>query len=179
MLRWFLKLIYYWIGWKIRGHYTNQKCIIIVAPHTSNWDFVLGAVVRSIIRMNANFLGKKELFKFPLGNYLRYIGGHPVDRTTSHNMVDSIVDIYNKEDHFALAIAPEGTRKYVPKWKTGFYHIAKKAQVPIVMVGFDYELKIVEFREPFYPSDNMEKDMEEIMSYFRGFTGKHPELGVR
>ena len=78
-----------------------------------------------------------------------------------------------------MAIAPEGTRKYVPKWKTGFYHIAKKAQVPIVMVGFDYELKIVEFREPFYPSDNMEKDMEEIMSYFRGFTGKHPELGVR
>ena len=68
-----------------------------MAPHTSNWDFVLGTVVRSIIRMNANFLGKKELFKLPLGNYIRHIGGYPVDRTTSHNMVDSIVDIYNKE----------------------------------------------------------------------------------
>jgi len=179
MLRWFLKLIYYWIGWKIRGQYTHQKCIIIVAPHTSNWDFVLGAVVRSICSINANFLGKKELFKFPLGIFLRYIGGYPVDRSSSHSMVDSIVDIFNKEEHFALAIAPEGTRKYVPKWKTGFYHIAQKAQVPIVMLGFDYELKIVEFREPFYPSDNMENDMEEIMSYFRGFTGKHPELGVR
>jgi len=129
--------------------------------------------------MNANFLGKKELFKFPLGNYLRYIGGYPVDRSASHHMVDSIVDIYNKEKHFALAMAPGGTRQYVPKWKTGFYYIAKKAQVPIVMVGFDYARKIVEFREPFYPSDNVEKDMEEIMNYFRGFTAKHPELAMR
>jgi 1-acyl-sn-glycerol-3-phosphate acyltransferase len=109
---------------------------------------------------------------------MRSVGGHPVDRTKNSNMVDQVVSLFNEQDEFVLTLAPEGSRSFVPKWKTGFYHIAHKAGVPIAMVGFDYQKRVVEFKELFYPTGNLEADMGIILSYFRTVVGKYPERGT-
>ena len=114
-----------------------KKYIIAVAPHTSNWDFPVGLAARSVLRIqSAQFLGKSQLFVPPFGWIFRMLGGHPVDRSSSHDMVEQVVKIFAKHENFILAMAPEGTRKKVTKLRTGFYFIAKGAQVPIVPVGF-------------------------------------------
>lgn len=154
------------------------KYIVIVAPHTSNWDFFIGLAYRNILDMNyVGFLGKHQLFKPPFGWIFRKLGGIPVDRTSSHNLVDTVAAMFSKRERFAIAIAPEGTRKKVDKLKTGFYFIAAKAAVPIIMVGLDYSRKTVLFSHPMYPSDQG-KDFEEIFSFYRTIRGKHPELGL-
>lgn len=155
-----------------------KKYIVIVGPHTSNWDFVIGLAYRNILDMNyVRFLGKAELFKPPMGWIFRKLGGIPVDRTASHNLVDAVADLFNKHDSFAIAIAPEGTRKKVDKLKTGFYFIAAKAVVPVIMVGLDYKHKTVRFSEPLYPSNQVE-DFEKIHGFYRTIEGKVPELGL-
>ena len=131
-----------WItGWKIRGKfpYHLKKCVVIVAPHTSSWDFFLGLAVRSKLRLGfIHFLGKKELFDGPFGFLFRWLGGIPVDRFSSHNMVDQVVQKFKSEESFSLVLSPEGTRKKVERLRTGFYNIAQQAGVPLVMVGFDF-----------------------------------------
>ena len=173
---------WFWLfGWRIVGHKPDaKKYIVIVAPHTSNWDFLVGLAAKHIVELHSDFLGKKSLFTIPvLGWFMKSIGGHPVDRSRNSNIVDQVVDLFNKHEEFVVALAPEGTRSYVSKWKTGFYHIAYKAEIPIAMVGFDYEKKVVEFKELFYPTGDLEKDMEDILSYFRTVRGKNPEKGVK
>lgn len=162
-------------GWKITGDVPRdiKKYIIIVAPHTSNWDFPLGLAVRSILKFPSNYLGKKELFDSPFGWLFKKLGGYPVDRKGSHNLVDQVADIYKKEDQFIIAIAPEGTRKNVQKWKTGFYHIAVKAGIPIVMASMDYPSKTVFFSSPFYPSGNFEADVLIMQNFFKDKRGKN------
>lgn len=184
MFRALSKFIYYkLIGWKIAGGFPKEikKYIIIVAPHTSGLDFFVGILVRAILPEieNAKYLGKKELFKPPFGWIFKATGGYPVDRTKHTNLVDAIVDIFDNKEEFVIALAPEGTRKQVDKLKTGFYYIAKKADIPIVMVGFDYKKKEVFVHEPFNTSEDFENDMEKIMTFFRGITGKIPEYGVK
>ena len=164
-----------WMGWRIQGAFPAAipKYIVIVAPHTSNWDFFIGVLGRSITRMGfARYLGKKELFRAPFGWFFRALGGYPVDRSRHTNLVDAIVEIFDQHDDFVIALAPEGTRKKVDKFKTGFYFIAKKAEIPIVKVAFDYKKKLILIEPPFYPTENFETDMDNIMSSYRSITGK-------
>jgi len=156
-------------GWKIIGTSPNlKKYLFIVVPHSSNWDFLLGLLVRSSVGFKANYIGKEALFRAPWGWIFRALGGHPVKRDKNYKQVDQIIDIYKREESFAMAIAPEGTRSKVNKWKTGFYYIAKGAEVPIVMVAFDYGKKEVRFSEPFYTTDDVDKDFEYMYKYFEG-----------
>jgi len=152
---------------------------VIVGPHTSNWDFPIGVLARSIIQIqDAKYLGKSSLFKWPHGFIFRALGGHPVHRSRNNNLVDAVIDLFNNKEKFAVALAPEGTRSKVESIKTGFYHIAVKAKIPIIKVGLDYSLKQTIIDAPFYPSGDIERDMPLILDFFSKIKGKHPELGI-
>lgn len=163
-------------GWEIVGDSPRhlKKYVIIVIPHTSNWDFPLGILLRRAMNETFNYVGKSALFRFPFGWFFRWMGGVPVDRSKRTNFVDAIIDIYKEREHFKLTIAPEGTRSPVDELKTGFYYIAIGAKVPIVMVKFDYgpRLKQVVFSEPLYMSGNKAEDFAKIENYFQGTKGK-------
>ena len=166
------------LGWEIVGQWPDvKKFVLIVIPHTSNWDFPYGILIRKAMNRNIQYAAKDSLFKWPFGIFFRWSGGVPVDRSKSNNFVDAVVDIFNERDEFALCIAPEGTRKKVDKLKTGFYYIAKGAGVPIVMFRFDYGKRQFVASEPFYPTDDKEADFAVIRDYFKGVTGKIPEYG--
>jgi 1-acyl-sn-glycerol-3-phosphate acyltransferase len=169
------------MGWKPGGEfpYHLKKYVIIVGPHTSNWDFVIGVLFRKALRLEkARYLGKKELFDPPFGFLFRWLGGYPVDRGQNKNMVEEVVKVFNSHEEFGIALSPEGTRTRVDKLRTGFYNIAKGAHVPIVMVGLDFANKRVFFSEPFYASANQEADFEHILTFFRPIQGKYPEKGL-
>lgn len=167
------------LGWKIIGKKPAlKKYVTIVAPHTSNWDFMIGMWARSRLRLKSWFIGKKELFIFPFGYLFRWLGGYPVDRSKGSDIVSKIVNIFNSKDEFVIALSPEGTRKYTPEWKTGFYRIATMANVPILMAAIDFSTKTVVLSEPFYPTGNMNEDIEKIKTFFRQYKGKYPEKGI-
>jgi 1-acyl-sn-glycerol-3-phosphate acyltransferase len=176
------KLIYKFIffrlmGWKIVGEIDKklEKCIFIVIPHTSWVDFFIGLFTRGIIGVEMNWLGKKELFGFPLGWYFRYMGGAPLDRKGGLNMVDSIAQVFEKRKIFRLGLSPEGTRKKVTELKTGFYYIAQKANVPIIPVAFNYGKKEVNFGKPFNITGDIDADLKVLLLHFKGVRGKIPE----
>jgi 1-acyl-sn-glycerol-3-phosphate acyltransferase len=149
---------------------------VIVAPHTSSWDFFIGLAYRSLLHMtHTHYLGKKELFSPPFGFIFRWLGGTPVDRSNHHNMVDDVVKIFDQHKEFSLAIAPEGTRKRVDKLKTGFYFIARKAHVPIVMVGLDFKNKTLVVSDALYSTNDQGSDFNKIHSFYRPIEGKYPE----
>ena len=182
MRRAFATWIFKAFGWRVVGRPPDiKKYVIVVAPHTSNFDFFVGLPIKYMYPgFEPRFLAKQSLFNIPIaGWFLQSIGGYPVNRSKKTKLVDQIVEIFDKEESFIMTITPEGTRSYVPKWKTGFYWVAVEAKVPIVMAGFDYERKIVEFKEPFDPSGDVDTDIEKMMSYFRTMKGKNPENGVR
>lgn len=172
---WILKLM----GWTYTGHeklYHIPKYLLAVAPHTSNWDFPLGLLLRKAAGLDrVKFLGKDSLFRPPFGWIFRLLGGYPVDRSKHHNLVQAYIDIFNSKDEFAIVLAPEGTRKKVEHFKTGFYHIAKGAGIPIIPCVFDYSKKECRYLDPFYCTDNQERDIEYLESLFRGIQGKNPE----
>jgi 1-acyl-sn-glycerol-3-phosphate acyltransferase len=168
-------------GWSTSGKVPKglKKFVIIVAPHTSNWDFMVGLCARSILGLqNTKYIAKKELFVWPVGWLFRLLGGYPVDRSKNTNLVDATVDIFNSKDSFSIAITPEGTRSHVSKWKTGFYYIAQKAGIPIIMVAFDYAARQVRVEPPFYPTGDVDKDISYMMDYYRKVKGKNPAQGV-
>lgn len=169
------------MGWKIVGieNAEIKKCILMVMPHTSNHDFYIGLFTRGISGLQMNWVGKKELFKFPFGYYFRNVGGEPLDRSGGLNKVDSIAAIFDRKEVFRLAVAPEGTRKGVSEIKSGFYYIALKANVPIVPVTFDWGKKEVNFGKPFYPTGDYENDFEILKKHYKGVLGKIPENGVK
>jgi 1-acyl-sn-glycerol-3-phosphate acyltransferase len=176
------KLIYKFIffrlmGWKIIGEIDKklEKCIFIVIPHTSWVDFFIGLFTRGIIGVELNWLGKKELFGFPLGWYFRYMGGAPLDRKGGLNMVDSIAQVFENRKIFRLGLSPEGTRKKVTELKTGFYYIAEKANVPIIPVAFNYGKKEVSFGSPFYTTGDIDGDLKIVLPHFKDVLGKIPE----
>lgn len=178
MKRQLYKFIFFRImGWKISGTIEPEvtKCVMMVMPHTCNFDFFIGLFCRGIIGLEMNFVGKKELFVFPFGYYFRSIGGAPLDRSGGKNLVDAIVEIFNSRAIFRMAIAPEGTRKKVTQLKTGFYYIAYKANVPIIPIAFDYSKKEVRIGNPITVSGNYETDMKIILPHFKGAQGKFPE----
>ncbi len=169
------KFIFYKLmGWKLSGSFPKvDKCVVIVAPHTSNMDFFLGLLVRRVLNEEFNFVAKSSLFKWPFGWYFRKVGGMPVDRTKNNNFVDACADLIRNSKSVHLTLAPEGTRKKMDKWKTGFYYIAKQAEVPIVMVVFDYGKKRVKLSDLHWPSAEIEKDFEVYREFYKGAQGKN------
>lgn len=166
------------IGWKAIGYkdfHQTKKCVIIVVPHTSWHDFYIGILIRQVLGIRISFLGKKELFKWPFGWYFRRVGGIALDRTSGQNKVEAIAGLFEEREILRLSLAPEGTRKKVTEWKTGFYHIAKLAEVPIVMVTFDFGKKQNVISEPFYPTEDQEKDFKFMYQFYTGVVGKVPE----
>ncbi len=172
---WFAKFIFFRVlGWKLSGSFNPQlrKAVVIVVPHTSWHDFFVGLLVRKISGVEINYVGKKELFKPPFGWYFRWVGGAPLDRTSGQNKVTAIAQIFKEKETFRLAMAPEGTRKKVDRWKTGFYYIALQAGVPIIPVSFDYKTKTVTIGNPFYPSGEIDKDLVKLRGFYQGVMGK-------
>lgn len=153
-----------------------NKYIICLAPHTSNWDFILGLLYSRAEGMKINFLMKKEWFFWPLGIWFRHLGGIPVYRSKHTRMTDSMGEAALRAAEFRLCITPEGTRSLNPDWKKGFYYIALKAQLPILLYGLDYERRLIQCTESFVPTGDIDKEMAAIKAYFRPFRGKHPEL---
>lgn len=180
-MRWLAKFIYFKIlGWQVIGNTsfsikTVKKAVIIAAPHTSWHDFYMGILLRSVAGVKTNFIGKKELFVFPLGFFLRALGGAPINRQSNENKVEAIAKLFKQHDEFRMTLAPEGTRKKVESWRTGFYYIAKQANVPIIMFTLDFENKQNKISEPFYPTDNVEADFEFMRNFYKGVKGKVAE----
>jgi 1-acyl-sn-glycerol-3-phosphate acyltransferase len=177
----FCRKLFKWKGWVINNSipFDLKKFIVVVAPHTSNYDFFIGVAVRDILKVKTYYLAKKELFVFPVANFFKKLGGFPVDRKNKTNIVDVMCNYFNQEQEFSICVTPEGTRKYAPTWKTGFYRIAEKAQVPIILLGLDYPSKSVTLSDPFFVTGNMEADFENMKVFFRKMIGKNPENGVK
>lgn len=152
---------------------------MVVVPHTSWVDFFIGVMARGSIGLEMHYVAKKELFRFPFGAWFRWMGGAPLDRSRAENKVDAIAAIFHQRKVFRLAIAPEGTRKKVDKWKTGFYYIALKADVPVVAIAFDYGKKEVKIAEPFYPAGNIDNDLKILEANYIGVTGFVPEYSYK
>lgn len=164
------------LGWKAVVTVPDyDKCVICAAPHTSNLDMFIGKLFYSAIGRKTYFMIKKEWFFFPLGLIFKAAGGIPVDRKRKTSLVDQMVHVFNTREKFNLAITPEGTRRRNPNWKKGFYFIALKAQVPIILIGIDYRTKTITAGKSIFPSGDIKADMREIKSYFRNFKGRHPE----
>jgi 1-acyl-sn-glycerol-3-phosphate acyltransferase len=162
-------------GWRVDGKLPNlPKFILVGAPHTTNWDFILFLGVVFHLRANVRFMGKAELFRSPIGWFFYWCGGVPVDRSKSQGLVEQMVNACKQSEKFILTIAPEGTRHYVSEWKMGFYHIAKNAGIPIVMAKVDGKQKTVHVGQIFYPTENMEADIKAIKGAFSGMTGIKP-----
>lgn len=155
------------------------KCIIAIAPHTSYWDVVLLIFIRSAIGLQSNFIVKKEAFFFPMNILLKWLRAEKVDRSGNKKTVDVVVEAFQKNKEFRITLAPEGTRKFTNTFKTGFYHIALQANVPIMLLGLDYGRKIAKVAEPFLPSGDIDSDLQAIHHYFKQFEGLHPEKGLK
>lgn len=152
-----------------------KKYIICMAPHTSNWDFIIGLLYSRATGMRSQFLMKKEWFFWPLGKWFRNLGGIPVYRDRHTSMTERMAQTAIESDTFALCITPEGTRSLNTEWKKGFYYIALNANIPILLFALDYKKKIVVCTKAVKPSGDIDKDMHEIKLYFKDFTGRHPE----
>ncbi|MDR0824429.1 MAG: 1-acyl-sn-glycerol-3-phosphate acyltransferase [Prevotella sp.] len=164
------------IGWKIVG-LTNlpDKCVICVAPHTSNGDLLLGLIAYKAMGRKASFLIKKEWFFFPMNLILKKLGGIPVDRSRKSSLTEHMAEIFSKKDNFQLAITPEATRKPNAEWKKGFYFIALEADVPIVIAAFDYGKKEIDFKKIVMPTGDVEGDIAKIKDCYKGVVARHPE----
>lgn len=164
------------LGWKIVGTLPVKKCVITVAPHTSIADFILGRLAYCSIDMDVKFLIKKEFFDIPiLKSILLKMGGLPVDRSRNNNLVNQVAAMFKNYDSLNIVIAPEGTRKRVNKWKKGFYYMAVKADVPIILGFLDFKKKELGFGPMFYPTGTYEEDWKFMESFYKGITAKHPE----
>jgi 1-acyl-sn-glycerol-3-phosphate acyltransferase len=167
-----------WIlGWRIEGEIPNvPKFVAIAAPHTSNWDFIVGMAAILALGISANWLGKHTIFRRPLAALLRQLGGIPVDRSSHQGIVDQIVKLFHDKAQMILGLSPEGTRGKVDQWKTGFYYIATEAGVPIVLIAFDYSRKVFQIGPAFLPTGDLQKDMECIRAFYSNAKGKYPQL---
>jgi len=166
------------LGWRVENGFPKEpkKYIIIAAPHTSWIDFPIAILARMSVGTMVHFIGKGSLFKFPFGYLFRALGGTPVDRTKSNKLVDAVINLFNSKEEFRLALSPEGTRKKVAHWKTGFYYIAKGAKVPVVMATLDFENKKLKISEPYYVTGDLEKDFEHFNLFYKNVKGRNPEL---
>jgi 1-acyl-sn-glycerol-3-phosphate acyltransferase len=160
-------------GWRFEGSVPNiPRFVLIVAPHTSNWDFLLGITVMFALRLQVSWMAKSSVFRGPLGVVMRWLGGIPIDRSSRHGVVTQIIQEFNRRAQFILAITPEGTRRPVDRWRTGFYHIAHGAGVPILPLAFDFRLKVISIGKPFFPTGDVDADLQALRSFYTGVTGR-------
>ncbi len=170
--RWILKLA----GWQLEmAPIRLSKYVLIGAPHTSNWDFVIGYLIMTALGFRLNWVGKHTLFRKPWGWFLQWLGGIPVNRTTSRNFVEQVVASFQSHDQLILAIAPEGTRKSTNHWKSGFYHIARQADVPVLLGYIDYQKKTGGIKDILEISGDLESDLAVIRKIYHSVHGKYPE----
>ena len=161
------------LGWSFEGAIPEvAKAVVIVAPHTSNWDFLVGVAAMFALGLRVEFLGKRSLFFWPLGPVMRWLGGIPVDRTVSSGVVEATVQELEARERMIVALAPEGTRGPVTRWRTGFYHIARRAGVPIVPVSLDYGRRVIRLGGRFEATGDLESDLERLRGFFGGVEGK-------
>lgn len=164
-------------GWHTDGSLPEgiKKAVVVSAPHTSSWDFIVGRFTFWAIRVNIRFMIKKEAFFFPLGILLRKLGGLPVERNTANTMVDQVIKLFREHESLIVVITPEGTRQRVDRWKKGFYIIAQRANVPIALSYINYKSKTGGIGPVFYPSGDYEKDLKFIQDFYRDKVARHPE----
>ncbi len=175
-VRWVLIRPYRWSGWRSEGVVPSpQKFVLVAAPHTSNWDFVHFLGLTSDLGVRPYFMGKLSLFRWPLARFMRQMGGIPVDRNASRDMVQQMVDEFARRAEFILTVAPEGTRGKAKKWKTGFYQIALAAKVPLVIGFMDYSRKTGGLGPTIWPTGDFRADMEKVFEQYRGCIARFPD----
>jgi len=177
ILRFLSKIILKLIRWRVTGELPEgqKKYVLIVAPHTSNWDFFLFVLAVSVLRFQPSVLIKSTLFVGPLGWFLRYCGAIPVNRTQATSLVNYIAGLYHQRDEFVLIITPEGTRSANPRWKLGFHHVATAAEVPILVVYVDSTTRTVGIEGLIEPSSDSQADLRELKQFFDTKSGLKPE----
>jgi 1-acyl-sn-glycerol-3-phosphate acyltransferase len=164
------------MGWRVEGTMPDvPKLVIIAAPHSSNWDFVVGIAAKLALRLQVLWFGKDSLFRGPMGPLMRSLGGMPVDRSSASDVVNQIVGEFGRRDRMILALAPEGTRKRVERWRTGFYHIAHGARVPVVPVALNWGARAIQIGSTFVTTGDLEADMAELQGRFAGVDGRKPK----
>ena len=164
-------------GWSFTGEGIPDvpKFVLIVAPHTSNWDFPIGIMAMYALGIRGTFLGKDTLFRFPLGILMRWLGGFPVDRSAKSDVVTQTVGLVHRLDRVIVVVAPEGTRKLTPRWRSGFYWIAEKAGIPILPVAFDFSTRSVHLFPLFDPTGDQEGDIARLRALYRPEQARYPE----
>ncbi len=164
-----------WAGWRIEMQDPGtDRYVVIGYPHTSNWDFLVTLLFMIAEGVPIRLLGKASLFRGPVGVLMRALNAIPVDRSKRNNLVDQVADLFAEHESLIIGISPEGTRKRSPRWRTGFYYIALKAQVPIVLAFLDYGNKVCGFGPAIMPTGDIEADFERIREFYAGVKGKHP-----
>lgn len=164
------------IGWRTRGEpLDHQRCVLIGAPHTSNWDFPLMLMVVLKLKLRVFWMGKNTLFPFPFGWFMKWLGGIPIDRSAAHNVVNETVRKFEEHDQLIVLVPPEGTRKKVDRWKTGFYHIANNASVPILLGYVNAPIKEAGFADFYTPTGDFDKDFAAIMDFYKDKKGLRAE----
>jgi len=170
------KLYFHLNGWKAIGGLPAdiKKCVLVAAPHTSNYDFALARSGCYILNVKINYLIKKEWMFFPLGLVFKALGAVSVERRKTSNMVDRLIELFNKSDELVILISPEGTRRVTKKWKTGFYYTALGANVPFVLAYLDYKEKVACIGPVIFPTGDFAKDMEQVKKFYQNITPKFP-----
>ena len=166
-------------GWDVEGQLPDlPKFVIIGAPHTSNWDFLVAMLVMGALGIRAHWYVKHTVYRGPVAWLLHSLGGIPVDRNAHHGVVNQAIDLFKSSEKFVLGITPEGTRKRVAEWKTGFWHIATGAGVPIVPGYFDYPRKRIGLGKPFWPGNDVGHDIQKLRAYYAPYAraGRRPDL---
>ena len=172
--RWLGRLLVHWSGWRIAGKLPDiPKVVVAVAPHTSNWDFVLGVMFLFALDVKIAFLGKHTLFKGLFGGFMRSIGGIPVDRSQPHGVVGECIAAIQAADRMLFALSPEGTRRLDKGFKTGFLHIAHGAGVPICLAYFDFANKTLGFGPLFNTTGDVTRDLEHIVAFYKPIKGRY------
>ena len=176
VMRWISLGILRLLGWRVHGQAPDiKKYVLIAAPHTSNWDFPFTLMVCFALRLRVYWMGKASLFPPGLGPVMRWLGGIPVNREKSGNLVQATIDAFTHAERLTVIVPPEGTRDKVSQWKTGFYYIALGAKVPILLGFLDFKDKVGGVAHLFHPTGDIELDMRTIKEFYRGYTGKHPQ----
>mgnify|MGYP001242235115 FL=1 len=178
-VQWLGRSLLSFLGWKVLGEigeeHTNKNLVVIVAPHTSNWDGILGVAAIAGLDARISFIGKDAAFKYGLGAFLKYMGGIPIDRSNPRGVINDAIEKIKKMNGTLLGMAPEGTRSKVEAWKTGFLRIAEGIDAKIIPASIDFKTKEILLGKVFAPSGDNKKDIRDLQDYYKVFTARHPE----
>lgn len=180
LLYWLARFLFRIAGWGIEGELPDIPKYVLIVTHTSNWDFIVGLTGWAILSRGfsvtkLSWIGKAEVFRGPLSTFLKWIGGVPIERSSRHNTVEQLIQAFRSREKLVIALAPEGTRKKVTYWKTGFYYIAQGAQVPIVLAFMDYKRKVVGIGPTMMPSGDIQTDMKVFRDFYSTIHARYPE----